>query len=97
MAQSASLGVALLEAFDQGPLLAQEDIRAAIYGGTKRSYGVKRKDAQKHERLCADSSKVMEELIPKAVYSHRKSNFTPYDGWTLVDHVNHKKEAKTGD
>jgi hypothetical protein len=78
-------------------LVAEENIRAAIYGGTRRSYGVKRKDVQKHERLRADSSKIMEQLIAKAVYSHRKLNFTSYDGWTLVDYVNHAKEAKTGD
>jgi hypothetical protein len=95
--------MALLEAVDAGLLVPGEIVRTAIYERIERSYRVKREEILEkletfHEALQdllgASASKVMEKLIARNLYSRLELNFRQHDGWTLVDYVNHAKEAK---
>lgn len=44
--------------------------------------------------LGVGATKVMEKLVAKNLHSRLELSFTQHDGWTLVDYVNHAKEAK---
>ena len=102
MEQPASLEKILLEAVDEGLLVLGEIVRTAIYERLERSYQVKRGEIPEKletfqlalEDLLCKSAKVMERLIARSLYRRLKLNFTQHDGWTLVDYVNHAKEAK---
>jgi hypothetical protein len=101
MGQPADLGKILLEAVDEGLLVPGEIVRTAIYERLERSYQLKRGEIPEKletfhlalEDLLGKSAKVMERLIAKSLYRRLKLNFTQHDDWTLVDYVNHAKEA----
>ena len=102
MRQPSDLGKVLLEAVDEGLLVPGEIVRAAIYERLERSYQVKRGEIPEKletfqlalEDLLGKSAKVMEKLIAKSLYRRLKLNSTQHYGWTLVDYVNHAKEAR---
>jgi len=102
LAHSLELGVALLESVDESLLVPGEIVRAAIYERLERSYQLRREEIPEKleafhlalEDLLGASSKVVERLIAKNLYGRLSLNFTQHDGWTLVDYVNHAKEAK---
>ena len=103
MAQPAQLREALLRAVDEGLLVPGDIVRAAIYEHLEKSYKVKREEIPEkletfHEALRnllgAGSSKVMEKLIVRSIYSRLELKFTQHDGWTLVDYVSHAKEVR---
>ncbi|MGB9023179.1 MAG: hypothetical protein WCC94_07070 [Candidatus Bathyarchaeia archaeon] len=100
MVQSSGLGVALLEAVDQGLLVPGEIVRTAIYERIERSYQVKREEIPEkleafhvalQDLLGASASEVMEKLIAKNLYTHLGLQFTEQANWTLVDYVNHAR------
>ena len=101
MGQPSDLGKVLVEAVDEGLLVPGEIVRAAIYERLERSYQVKRGEIPEKvetfqlalEDLLGNIAKVMEKLIAKSLYRRLKLNFTQHDSWTLVDYVNHAKEA----
>jgi len=76
-------------------------VRTAIYERIERSYQLKREEIPEKlktfqlalEDLLGESAKVMEKIIAKSLYRRLKLSFTQHDGWTLVDYVNHAKEA----
>ena len=89
-------------AVDEALLVPGEIVRTAIYERIERSYQLKREEIPDHletfhqalQDLLGAGGKVMEKLIAKSLYRRLKLNFTQHDGWTLVDYVNHAKEAK---
>jgi hypothetical protein len=106
MGQPADLEKILLEAVDEGLLVPGEIVRTAIYERVERSYQVKREEIPEkletfHEALQdmlgVSATKVMEKLIAKNLYSRLELNFVEHHNWTLVDYVNHAKEAKKDD
>jgi len=99
------LRVTLLESVDESLLVPGEIVRAAIYERLERSYQLKREEIPEklltfHEALqdlLGASSRVMEKMITKNLYSRLSLDFAQHDGWTLVDYVNHAKETKRDD
>jgi hypothetical protein len=102
MPRRAELGEALLEAVDHGLMVPGEIVRTAIYERLERSYQLKREEIPERlgdfqvalQDLLGKGATVMEKLIAKNLYSHLGLSFRERDGWTLVDYVNHAKEAK---
>jgi len=101
MGQPADLEKILLEAVDEGLLVPGEIVRAAIYERLERSYQIKRGEIPEKletfqlalEDLLGESAKVMEKLVAKSLYRRLNLSFTEHDAWTLVDYVNHAREA----
>jgi len=92
----------LLEAVDYGLMVLGEIVRQTIYGRIEKDHGLKRADIPEqldafHTALgsvLGVSAKTVERLIAKNLYQRLNLNFTPRPEWTLVDYVNHAKEAK---
>jgi len=105
LAHSLELEMALLKSVDESLLVPGEIVRAAIYERLERSYQLKRDEIPEklsafHEALgdlLGAGGKVMERLIAKSLYRRLSLNFAQRDGWTLVDYVDHAKEAKRDD
>jgi len=102
MTESGRLRAALLQAVDDGLAVPGELVREAIYERLETNYQLKRDEIPEklevfHEALqdlLGVVSRVMEKLIAKNLYSRLELNFSLHDGWTLIDYVNHAKEAK---
>jgi len=102
LAPSRDVADNLALAVDEALLVPGEIVRTAIYERIERSYQLKREEIPDHletfhqalQDLLGAGGKVMEKLIAKSLYRRLKLNFTQHDGWTLVDYVNHAKEAK---
>jgi len=102
MIESSGLKEALLHAIDDGLAVPGEIVRTAIYDRIERSYQLRREEIPDHletfhkalQDLLGAGARVMEKLIAKSLYRRLKLNFTQHDGWTLIDYVNHAKEAK---
>ena len=101
-AESTVLAQALVQAVDEGLMVPGEIVRAAIYERLGRSYQLRREEIPGKletfhlamQDFLGVAAKVMEKLIAKSFYSRLELNFTEYDGWTLIDYVNHAREAE---
>jgi len=92
----------LLEAVDYGLMVLGEIVRQTIYERIEKDHELKRTEIPErleafHKALgsvLGVSAKTVERLIAKNLYQRLNLNFTPRPEWTLVDYVNHAKEAK---
>jgi hypothetical protein len=102
MVKLSRLDEALLEAIDFGLAVPGEIVRETIYERLETVYGIKREEVpeklpvfhQALQELVRSVADVMERVIAKSLYSRLGLNFTQRDSWTIVDYVNHAKEAK---
>jgi len=91
----------LLEAVDYGLNVLGETVRRTIYESLGNHYELKRSEIPERlevfhkalERMFGTSSKTVERLIAKNLYERLGLNFTPQPDWTLIEYVNHAKNA----
>jgi predicted amino acid racemase len=91
----------LLNAVDYGLLVLGEIVRKAIYERLESSYQVKRAEIPENLEsfhvalagLFGRRGSVVERLIARRLYSKLRLTFEEHQNWTLVDYVNHAKNA----
>ena len=104
MASSAELEEILLQAVDEALLIPGEIVRTAIYERIERSYQLRREEIPEKletfhralQGLLGAGGKVMEKLIVRNLYRRLGLGFEDYEGWTLVDYVNHARVSAGG-
>ncbi len=91
----------LLEAIDYGLNVLGETVRRTIYESLENHYELKRSEIPERlevfhkalERMFGASSKTVERLIATNLYQRLGLSFTPQPDWTLIEYVNHAKNA----
>ena len=102
LAPSRNIADNLALAVDEALLVPVEIVRTVMYDRVERSYKLRREEMpdrletfhQALQELLGASTKIIERLIAKNLYSRLGLNFTPRPEWTLVDYVNHAKRSE---
>jgi hypothetical protein len=101
MGGSVAFREVLLQAIDDGLLVPDEIVRAAIYDRVERSYQIRREEIPEklelfHKALrdlLAAGGEVLERLIAKNLYRRLDLNFNQHENWILLDSVDEAKKA----
>jgi hypothetical protein len=101
MGGSVAFREVLLQAIDDGLLVPDEIVRAAIYDRVERSYQIRREEIPEklelfHKALrdlLAAGGEVLERLIAKNLYLRLDLNFNQHENWILLDSVDEAKKA----
>jgi len=102
MGDPAAFRGVLLQAVDDGLLVASEIVRAVIYDRLQRTYQIRREEIPEKlelfhtalRDLLGAGCEILEKLIVKNLYRRLSLDFSGHDGWTLLDNVDYAKKVQ---